>query len=41
MRPGLRLDVYGKVENLFDHDYTESGFLTPGRWAVAGLRVRY
>ena len=39
--PGARLDVYGKVENLFDHDYTESGFLTPGRWAVAGLRVRY
>ncbi len=41
VRPGLRLDVYGKVENLFDHAYTESGFLTPGRWAVAGLRVRY
>ena len=41
LRSGPRMDVYGKVENLFDHDYTESGFLTPGTWAVAGLRVRY
>ena len=39
--PGARVDAYAKVENLFDHHYTESGFLTPGRWAVAGLRVRY
>ena len=41
VRPGLRMDVYGKVENLFDHAYYEQGFLTPGVWAVAGLRVRY
>ncbi len=41
VRSGLRMDVYGKVENLFDHAYYEQGFLTPGVWAVAGLRVRY
>ena len=40
-RPGLGLDLYAKVENLFDHDYYEDGFLTPGAWAVGGLRVRY
>ncbi len=39
--PGPRLDVYGQVENLLDRDYYENGFLTPGAWAIAGLRVRY
>lgn len=40
-RPGLGLDIYAKVENLFDHAYYEDGFVTPGRWAVGGVRVRY
>ncbi len=40
-RPDLGLDLYAKVENLFDHDYYEDGFLTPGAWAIGGLRVRY
>ncbi len=40
-RPELGLDLYAKVENLFDHAYYEDGFLTPGAWAVGGLRVRY
>lgn len=40
-RPNLGLDLYAKVENLFDHAYYEDGFLTPGVWAIGGLRVRY
>ena len=40
-RPDLGLDLYAQVENLFDHDYHENGFVTPGAWASAGLRVRY
>ena len=40
-RPDLGLDLYAKVENLFDHAYYEDGFLTPGAWAIGGLRVRY
>lgn len=40
-RPELGLDLYAKVENLFDHAYYEDGFLTPGAWAIGGLRVRY
>ena len=38
---GLRMDIYGKVENLFDQYAYEDGFLGPGRWAIAGLRFRY
>lgn len=38
---GLRMDVYGKIENLFDQYAYEDGFLGPGRWAIAGLRFRY
>ena len=40
-REDLGLDIYAKVENLFDHAYYEDGFLTPGAWAIGGLRVRY
>ena len=40
-RPDLGLDLYAKVENLFDHAYYEDGFLTPGAWVIGGLRVRY
>ena len=40
-RPDLGLDLYAKVENLFDHAYYEDGFLTPGAWAIGGLRIRY
>ncbi len=35
------LDLYLKVENLFDNAYYENGFLPPGTWASGGLRVRY
>ena len=40
-RPDLGLDIYAKVENLFDHAYHEDGFLTPGAWAIGGVRLRY
>lgn len=40
-RPDLGLDIYAKVENLFDHTYYEDGFVTPGAWAIGGVRVRY
>ena len=40
-RPDIGLDIYAKVENLFDSVYYEDGFLTPGAWAIGGLRVRY
>ena len=40
-QPGLGLDIYANVENLFDHAYYEDGFVTPGRWAVGGVRIRY
>ena len=40
-RPDLGLDLYGKVENLFNDVYYEDGFLTPGAWAIGGLRFRY
>ena len=37
----VRMDVYVKVENMFDQLYYENGFLGPGAWSIAGLRVRY
>ena len=40
-RDDLGLDLFAKVENLFDNAYYEDGFLTPGAWAIGGLRVRY
>ena len=40
-RRDLGLDLYAKVENLFDNLYYEDGFLTPGAWAIGGLRIRY
>jgi vitamin B12 transporter len=37
-----RVELYGRVENLFDEEYeTVLGYGTPGRAAYAGLRVRY
>lgn len=41
VRPDLGLELYAKVENLFDHAWHENGFVTPGAWAVGGLRIRY
>jgi hypothetical protein len=35
------LDLYTKIENLFDERPYEDGFIGPNRWAVAGARVRF
>ena len=40
-RPALGLDLYAKVDNLFDHTHYEDGFITPGAWAIGGVRIRY
>ena len=40
-RPDLGLDLYAKVENLLDRANYEDGFVTPGAWMIAGVRVRY
>ena len=32
------LEVYGKVENVFDGEYYEDGFGSPGAWVVGGIR---
>ena len=37
----LRLDLYAKVDNLFNNFYYEDGFLGPGRWAIGGMPFRY
>lgn len=35
------VDVYGKVENLFDVSYTDNGFYAPGAWAIGGLKYTF
>ena len=32
------LEVYGKVENVFDGEYYEDGFGSPGAWMIGGVR---
>jgi vitamin B12 transporter len=32
---------FGKVENLFDRDYYESGYRTPGATAVGGVQFEF
>lgn len=36
-----RLRAYVRIENVFNHTYYESGFRTPGRWAVGGLTLEF
>ncbi len=33
--------IFGKVENLFDREYYENGFRTPGRFGVAGASYSF
>jgi outer membrane receptor protein involved in Fe transport len=33
----MNLRLYGTVENIFDYDYFENGFRTPGRNGRVGL----
>ena len=35
------VNIYGKVENMFNYDYTDSGFLAPGAWAIGGVRYEF
>lgn len=35
------VEVYGKVENLFDNQYYEDGFGSPGAWAIGGIRFKF
>lgn len=35
------LSLYGKVENVLNRQFYESGFRTPRRWALAGLRLEF
>ena len=37
----LSLRLYGKVENIFDRSYTESGFRAPGAFFVGGAAFRF
>ncbi|MGH9850941.1 MAG: TonB-dependent receptor, partial [Blastocatellia bacterium] len=37
----VSLRFYGKVENLFDREYFESGFRTPGAVGVGGMSLRF
>jgi iron complex outermembrane receptor protein len=34
-------EIFGRFENLLGQTYYEDGYRTPGRWAVAGLRVSF
>ena len=35
------LSLYGKVENVLNRQFYESGFRNPKRWALAGLRLEF
>jgi len=35
------VELYGKVENVFDHEYYENGNGAPGAWAIGGVRFRF
>src|SRR5215475_13107556 len=37
----LSLRIYGKVENVFDRAYTESGFRAPGAYFIGGAAFRF
>ncbi len=35
------LEVYGKAENVFNGDYYENGFGSPGLWVIGGIRLNF
>ena len=35
------LELYGKVENVFDREYYENGFGSPGAWVIGGVRFAF
>ena len=38
---GRRVELYGKLENIFNNDYFENGFASPGAWGIGGVRYRF
>ena len=36
-----KLEIYGKVENMFGQRAYESGFIGPGAWFISGFRINY
>ncbi|MGH9341682.1 MAG: TonB-dependent receptor [Acidobacteriota bacterium] len=41
LKDKLGLRIYGKIENLLDREYFESGFRTPGLTFTAGMSLRF
>jgi iron complex outermembrane receptor protein len=35
------LEIFTRVENIFNRTYFEDGFQTPGTWATAGVKFRF
>lgn len=35
------LEFYGKAENVFNREYFEDGFGSPGRWVIGGMRYAF
>ena len=35
------MEIYTKIENVFDNNNFEDGFATPGVWAIAGIRFKF
>lgn len=35
------IDIFMRVENLLDEDYTESGYTMPGRWIYGGIKMAF
>ena len=35
------LEIYGKAENVFNQEYYENGFGSPGLWAIGGVRLNF
>ena len=38
---GKSVELYGKVENVFNNEYFEDGFGAPGAWAIGGVRFKF
>ena len=38
---GKRAEFYGKVENVFNVEYYEDGFGSPGAWMIGGVRIQF
>lgn len=39
-RTERNIEVYSKIENVFNRHYYEDGFTSPGAWAIAGIRFK-